>query len=414
MPITTPPSRKSKPLPPPDPPPPISNSLPPSSMPPSQPTTVAAEPTSTDGIDCICAINIDDGYSVACDECGRWCHMACFNFPPSGQGQNAASDIEFRCWRCEPRSPGMAVRAREIMKGKMAARGGGGGGGGAIVASTSGGGEGGDGRRRSPVGSEHVEIDEPWNQAYVHIREDIVTDDETRQKLRLHAKNWRGITALVEDPSSSSPQPASSSSPILNSTTKLKPIPQNIISAQPLLSPSYTSSHPSILPPSYALHTTTPLPSNSLIIPLKSRISTSTSYLRDPLNSYAHLGMPRPFVHLMGPPLDLSLDGRCVGNEARWVRSGCVPNAVLKPVLCREGKARRRKGKVEMGKEKAGDEDDTTLGFALFATRDLKANEEVVLGWEWDDGNVVHLLPALMDAPGMFRSVLSFSLNLFS
>lgn len=38
-----------------------------------------------------------------------------------------------------------------------------------------------------------------------------------------------------------------------------------------------------------------------------------------------------------------------------------------------------------------------TLGFAIFALRDLKAQEEVVLGWEWDDGSVVHKLPALIE-----------------
>ena len=37
-----------------------------------------------------------------------------------------------------------------------------------------------------------------------------------------------------------------------------------------------------------------------------------------------------------------------------------------------------------------------TIEFAIFALRDLKAQEEVVLGWEWDDGSVVHELPALV------------------
>ena len=43
------------------------------------------------------------------------------------------------------------------------------------------------------------------------------------------------------------------------------------------------------------------------------------------------------------------------------------------------------------------DEGANTLGFAIFALRDLKAREEVVLGWEWDDGSVVHKLPALVE-----------------
>lgn len=40
------------------------------------------------------------------------------------------------------------------------------------------------------------------------------------------------------------------------------------------------------------------------------------------------------------------------------------------------------------------------MSFAIFALRDLKASEEVVLGWEWDDGSVVHELPALVEALG--------------
>jgi hypothetical protein len=54
----------------------------------------------------------------------------------------------------------------------------------------------------------------------------------------------------------------------------------------------------------------------------------------------------------------------------------------------------------EDGKEET--DEQKTLGFAVFALRDLKANEEVVLGWEWDDGNAVHALPALIETPNMF------------
>ena len=42
------------------------------------------------------------------------------------------------------------------------------------------------------------------------------------------------------------------------------------------------------------------------------------------------------------------------------------------------------------------------LEFAVFALRDLKQGEEVVLGWEWDDGNAVHALPALIQSPHLF------------
>jgi hypothetical protein len=67
-------------------------------------------------------------------------------------------------------------------------------------------------------------------------------------------------------------------------------------------------------------------------------------------------------VHLFGPPLDVALDARLSGSQSRYARSGCHPNAVLRPVMCYS------KG------------EDTSLGFGLFALKDLKGGEEVVLG----------------------------------
>jgi SET domain-containing protein len=98
--------------------------------------------------------------------------------------------------------------------------------------------------------------------------------------------------------------------------------------------------------------------------------------------------MPKPYVHLLGPPLDVALDARIVGDHGRFARWGCKPNAALRPILCERG-----------SKET---DDESTLGFGVFATKDMKADEEIVLGWEWDDGNAVHLLPALLEALGTF------------
>lgn len=140
-------------------------------------------------------------------------------------------------------------------------------------------------------------------------------------------------------------------------------------------------------------------------------------------------------------------------GKARWTRCGCWPNAVVRPVICSGKRKESKKGirmrhKAECAKagsdggavskdsdppqtvngrsvpplmsrmqgqqkDDSSDQDDaplasdsdadpTTLSFALFALRDLRADEEIVLGWEWDDGHAVHMLPALMESPGMF------------
>jgi len=137
-----------------------------------------------------------------------------------------------------------------------------------------------------------------------------------------------------------------------------------------------------------------------------------------------------------------------------WARCGCWPNAVVRPVICRgtrrrkknggghgigEGKRHResrrlRREDVDESPPSSTDEsnshshfhtdsdsdsgagtdadadpdtDETTLSFALIALRDLRADEEIVLGWEWDDGHAVHMLPALMESSrsGMFGCV---------
>jgi len=71
------------------------------------------------------------------------------------------------------------------------------------------------------------------------------------------------------------------------------------------------------------------------------------------------------------------------GRFAR-IRSGCRPNAILRPspLLC---------------------DDSDSLGFGVFALRDLKANGEVVLSWEWDNGIAVYNLSALLKTLKIFR-----------
>jgi len=44
-----------------------------------------------------------------------------------------------------------------------------------------------------------------------------------------------------------------------------------------------------------------PVPASRLITPFTSTRTPSSFYLADPLNVYAHLGIPRPYVYLVGP-----------------------------------------------------------------------------------------------------------------
>src|SRR4051812_41705119 len=51
-----------------------------------------------DAINCICGFLYDDGFSIACDECSRWCHAACFDIIEGEVPE------EWYCWVCVPRA----------------------------------------------------------------------------------------------------------------------------------------------------------------------------------------------------------------------------------------------------------------------------------------------------------------------
>ena len=369
--------------------------------------------TSTEAVDCICGFAVDDGFSIACDECSRWSHSACFGIAPGSIPE------KFSCWACKPRSAVDKERAVRLQRERLGL--------------VDGDGKDPKQRRRSSPGLERkqrrgpalnlpfdaagpgrrkrrpsvtqqpstptptvtqttsngapeeelVDIDnEPWRDYYVHIAHDIIPNDDTRSKLRHQAAHWRGVTAV--SPSPETPTVVPSSSLDLPPPVSVKPL-SPLSSLNPFLS---QNSNPLVLPPAFSLHTTQPISSHSFIAPFRSCVTPSSTYLADPLNSYAHLGMPKPYVHLLGPPIDMALDARIVGNHERFARWGCKPNAVLRPILCEQTSRET--------------DNESPLGFGIFATKDMKANEEIVLGWEWDDGNAVHLLPALLEAPHTF------------
>ncbi|KAF9555786.1 hypothetical protein CPC08DRAFT_120465 [Agrocybe pediades] len=85
--------------------------------------------------------------------------------------------------------------------------------------------------------------------------------------------------------------------------------------------------NPHILHPTYTVHSTQPIPTERLITPYTSLITPSSQYLADPLSTYAHLGMPKPYVHLVGWPLAVTLDVRRQKDSCEcWWRGGWEPH----------------------------------------------------------------------------------------
>ncbi|KAG6329777.1 hypothetical protein ID866_9312, partial [Astraeus odoratus] len=109
-------------------------------------------PSDADDISCICGFTYDDGFSIACDVCSRWCHAACFGIVEGGYVPE-----EWRCWTCgggkisdEQRERAVKLQRKKIKAMRMK-NGTGGAHGGASHTGGAGGGGGGEEQQRKPA-----------------------------------------------------------------------------------------------------------------------------------------------------------------------------------------------------------------------------------------------------------------------
>lgn len=146
---------------------------------------------------------------------------------------------------------------------------------------------------------------------------------------------------------------------------------------QKIWSASKTFCRPSM----HGLFAEAPIPAGAFIVLYRGELYSADTYRADPINQYAKMGTTKPHVRLLPPPLNLTVDARMYGNPARFARASCHPNAVLRPILQRDG------------------DHWPKLHFGLFALAPIPKSHEITVGWDWDDYHIVHVLPALVRRP---------------
>ncbi|PVF95085.1 hypothetical protein CPB86DRAFT_711878 [Serendipita vermifera] len=166
----------------------------------------------------------------------------------------------------------------------------------------------------------------------------------------------------------------------------------------------------------YSLHASEDTPARTLLALYPSNVISHPSYLATPANQYFHLGLPKPYVKILGAPLEVALDSRVVGGVARFARSGCWPNSAIRTFMIKPDKRRKSKKTFPVGGEgvwKVGsesvEEESTDFQVGLFSLRDLKEGEEIVVAWEWDDAHRIHRLPRLLldEAKALLQNTLN-------
>lgn len=160
-----------------------------------------------------------------------------------------------------------------------------------------------------------------------------------------------------------------------NNISHLQPLPsepQNVWSA------SKAFCRPSM----HGLFSDTYIPAGAFIMEYLGELYSADTYRSNPINQYAQMGTTKPHVHLFPQPLNMVVDARMYGNSARFARSSCHPNAVLRSIFHYDGSS-----------------DIPRLSFGIFAISAIPKSQEITLGWEWDDHHIVHILPSLARRP---------------
>ncbi|KAJ1820476.1 SET domain-containing protein 3 [Coemansia sp. RSA 2675] len=111
-----------------------------------------------------------------------------------------------------------------------------------------------------------------------------------------------------------------------------------------------------------------PIAPGRYICEYRGQVVLKAAYKEDPKNYYELLRTTRPHSHFY-PDIDLCVDARRQGSEARFVRRSCEANMTLKSI-CVPSRA------------------DSLIHLGLFTTRGVEADEELTVGWEWDDGEL--------------------------
>lgn len=131
------------------------------------------------------------------------------------------------------------------------------------------------------------------------------------------------------------------------------------------------------------------------------QVGLQRDYKNDPINQYSTLQRPKQYV-LFSPPntLDLYVDARLYGNDARYVRRSCSPNA-------------------KVGFVCVVDPPERGIHFCLLATKNIKTREEITIAHDWSLSHQVEKMIAgmreetrpLLEAytPEMIRSMATYA-----
>ena len=369
---------------------------------PSSATSTHPPDDASGEIRCICECNEDDGYTVCCDKCGTWQHVACMQLSEDDIPSN------YLCNNCSPRPVGTR-RARDLQKQRrrdeklnrrkrpattshkkkeVQQLGGQNGQIGVTIGKTNQGTEkttivklpsprepqvptAAVGRKRNqrvshsagnshPTGSVTGSLS-PFPDRNTDAESDTDLDKYRYEFIDIGAGQNRYTNPAVKAFLSQTTTTRSGRNEDLcrrytQHDFAATSFPKASVRAVPDPSKSY-SEHPRWC---YVLEST--CPRGKPIALFKGELGFQDEYKEETINQYALWHHPKPYVIFHpDPDLPIYVDARRHGSEARFVRRSCRSNLSIKTILV----------------------DDSSVYIGLFAAEPIKAGTELTLDWDW-------------------------------
>ncbi|GBC01871.1 hypothetical protein RclHR1_04360016 [Rhizophagus clarus] len=340
----------------------------------------------TDEIRCICGDSDDDGYTIQCDNCYTWQHIKCMKVDPSVK--------EYKCHNCSD------IKIEKSLK---------------------------DGKKSKKYQKIRRETESGVYSSVPQMSESSITGTSNKSRNRSsdlsfvmkerqsssHSKEYEPIekniitSKAVEElfPKIYSQYQHRKRSMSLSSTSKTdnehnRDDNQETLSirstspsleignpfnmekeslARPFMKTIVKQVRPKVLKKNsncYGLFAETNISPGLFIVEFKGEVCLKSDYKANESNQYSLLGVTQPFV-LFYPVLNLCVDARRVGTEARFIRRSCHPNAETRTIVVPGG-------------------DEVHLG--IFSKFEILKGREITIGWDWESNHIANSIAQMQDS----------------
>ncbi|KAI8333750.1 hypothetical protein BD560DRAFT_340917 [Blakeslea trispora] len=299
--------------------------------------TSSDQDSEDDIIQCICSDSSDDGFTIQCEQCEKWQHAECVKIK-----KNRIPD-HYICSHCMKKS---SDRNHQHHRRKSSI-------------------ETGKKKQHTPLSlaysssSEDSEPDTPSRKKQTRLNKCIVKEEVVLDLFKEIQRQWMELYRSSTKPTMSpTSQRGLESIVVMESDLLLPVIPRATVKPlrKNLLRPSHNMTK--------GLFADTHIPEHRYLMEITGELIRKSVYRTNPVNQYSLLGTPLPHVFFYHA-FDICIDARSMGNDSRYVRRSCSPNAEVKSIILPHNSH------------------DQTIHLGIYTQEEVERGEEITIGWNW-------------------------------